>query len=148
LAAAIDKKALVEKVTKAGQIPTDAFTPPMSGFTPQPGIGYDVAKAKELLAQAGYPDGKGFPVLTIKYNTNEGHKKIAEFIQEQWQNNLGITVQLKNEEWKTFLDTRSNAHDFDVAAMVGSVTTGSLELPGTLFNRRRKQRRSLFQSQV
>lgn len=115
LAAAIDKKALVEKVTKAGQIPTDAFTPPMAGFTPQPGIGYDVAKAKELLAQAGYPNGKGFPVLTIKYNTNEGHKKIAEFVQEQWQNNLGIKVELKNEEWKTFLDTRSNAHDFDVA---------------------------------
>ncbi|MEJ5189904.1 MAG: peptide ABC transporter substrate-binding protein [Breznakiellaceae bacterium] len=115
LAAAVDKKALVEKVTKGGQIPTDAFTPAMPGFTPQPGVGYDVAKAKEYLAQAGYPDGKGFPVFTILYNTNEGHKKIAEFIQEQWKNNLGITCNLKNEEWKTFLDTRSNSHNFDVA---------------------------------
>jgi len=88
LSAAIDKKALVEKVTKAGQIPTDAFTPPMPGFTPQPGIGYNVAKAKQLLAQAGYPDGKGFPAFTILYNTNEGHKKIAEFMQEQWKTNL------------------------------------------------------------
>lgn len=115
LSAAVDKKALVEKVTKGGQIPTDAFTPPMAGFEPQNGIGYDVAKAKELLAQAGYPNGKGFPTIVVKYNTNEGHKKIAEFIQEQWKTNLGLNVELKNEEWKTFLDTRSNSHDFDIA---------------------------------
>jgi len=115
LSAAVDKKALVEKVTKAGQIPTDAFTPPMPGFTPQPGIGYNVAKAKQLLAQAGYPDGKGFPTFTILYNTNEGHKKIAEFMQEQWKTNLNINVNLQNQEWKTFLDTRSTSHDFDVA---------------------------------
>jgi len=113
--ASVDKTALVEKVTKAGEIPTDAFTPPMTGFTPQPGIGYDVVQAKALLAQAGYPDGKGFPSVIIKYNTNEGHKKIAEFIQEQWKTNLGVSVKLQNEEWKTFLDTRSNSHDFDVA---------------------------------
>jgi oligopeptide transport system substrate-binding protein len=115
LAAAVDKKALVEKVTKGGQIPTDAFTPGMAGFTPQNGIGFDVAKAKELLAQAGYPNGKGFPTITVKYNTNEGHKKVAEFVQEQWKTNLGLKVELKNEEWKTFMDTRSNSHDFDVA---------------------------------
>ncbi|GAB1482635.1 peptide ABC transporter substrate-binding protein [Treponema sp.] len=115
LSAAVDKKALVEKVTKAGQIATDAFTPPMAGFTPQKGVSFDVAKAKALLAKAGYPDGKGFPQMTIIYNTNEGHKKIAEFMQEQWKTNLGINAVLKNEEWKTFLDTRSNSHDFDVA---------------------------------
>ncbi len=115
LAAAVDKKALVEKVTKGGQIPTDAFTPPMAGFEAQSGVGYDVAKAKAWLAEAGYPDGKGFPTITVKYNTNEGHKKIGEFIQEQWKTNLGINVELKNEEWTTFLDTRSNSHDFDVA---------------------------------
>ncbi|OHE67551.1 MAG: ABC transporter substrate-binding protein, partial [Treponema sp. GWA1_62_8] len=115
LSAAVDKKGLVEKVTKAGQLPTDAFTPPMAGFTPQNGVGFDVAKAKAYLAQAGYPDGKGFPSFTIKYNTNEGHKKIAEYIQEQWKTNLGLDCNLQNEEWKTFLDTRSNTHDFSVA---------------------------------
>ncbi len=115
LAAAVDKKALVEKVTKSGQIATDAFTPPMAGFDPQSGVGFDVAKAKQLLAEAGYPDGKGFPTLTVLYNTNEGHKMIGEFIQEQWKVNLGINVELKNEEWKTFLETRDTLHDFDVA---------------------------------
>ena len=60
-AAAIDKKTLVDKVLKGGQIPTDAFTPAMVGYTPQPGVGYDPAAAKKYLAAAGYPDGKGFP---------------------------------------------------------------------------------------
>ena len=115
LSSAVDKKTLVEKVTKGGQIPTDAFTPPMAGFTPQPGVGFDVAKAKALLAQAGYPDGKGFPTIVVKYNTNDLHQKIAEYVQEQWKTNLGLKVELKNEEWKTFLDTRSNSHDFDIA---------------------------------
>ncbi len=115
LSAAVDKKGLVEKVTKAGQIPTDAFTPPMAGFEPQPGVGYDIAQAKAYMAAAGYPNSVGFPAFVIKYNTNEGHQKIAEYIQEQWKTNLGLNCSLQNEEWTTFLDTRSNAHDFDVA---------------------------------
>ena len=115
LAAAIDKQTLVDKVTKGGQIPTDEWVPPMAGYTPQKGIGYDVAAAKQLLADAGYPDGKGFPTLTIVYNTNEAHKAIAEYIQEQWKTNLGINVTLQNMEFKTFIDLRSKTHDFTIA---------------------------------
>lgn len=115
LAAAIDKQTLVDKVTKGGQIPTDEWVPPMAGYTPQKGMGYDVAAAKKLLAEAGYPDGKGFPTLTIVYNTNEAHKAIAEYIQEQWKTNLGINVTLQNMEFKTFIDLRSKSHDFTVA---------------------------------
>jgi len=115
LAMAIDTTTLVEKVTKGGQIATSAMVPAMEGYTPAKGNPYNVEEAKKLLAEAGYPNGKGFPKLTILYNTNDGHKKIAEFVQEQWKNNLGIEVSLKNEEWKTFLDTRSNSHDFVVA---------------------------------
>lgn len=114
LAAAIDKQTLVDKITKGGQIPTDAFVPPMEGYTPQKGQGYNVEEAKKLLAEAGYPNGKGFPTLTIVYNTNEGHKAIAEYIQQQWKDNLGINVTLKNMEFKTFIDLRSKQHDFTI----------------------------------
>ncbi len=110
-AAAIDKTTLIDKVLKGGQIPTDAFTPAMVGYTPQPGVGYDPAAAKKYLADAGYPDGKGFPPLTYIYNTNEGHKKIAEYVQQQLKTNLGIDIILQNMEWNAFLDMRAK-HDF------------------------------------
>lgn len=65
------------------------------------------AKARQLLAQAGFPDGKGFPKLEILYNTDEGHKKIAAAIQQMWRKNLGIEVELRNTEWKVYLDDMS-----------------------------------------
>ena len=114
LAMAIDKKAIVDKITKGGQIATNALVPPMAGYVPPKGNGYDPAQAKKLLAAAGFPGGKGFPATTVIYNTNENHKKIAEFVQQQWKTVLGIDVQLQNLEWKTFLDTRSNTHDFQI----------------------------------
>ncbi|HUX37913.1 MAG TPA: peptide ABC transporter substrate-binding protein [Rectinemataceae bacterium] len=115
LASAIDKQTLVDKVTKGGQIPADSMVPPLPGYTPAKGQGYNVEAAKKFLAQAGYPNGKGFPTLTIVYNTNEGHKAIAEYIQQQWKTNLGINVVLKNMEFKTLIDLRAKAHDFTVA---------------------------------
>lgn len=115
LALSLDKQELVDKVTKGGQFATDAMVPPMAGYTPAKADGFNVEEARKLLAEAGYPDGKGFPKTPILYNTNEGHKKIAEWVQESWKKNLGIDVSLVNQEWKTFLDTRSRSHDFGIA---------------------------------
>jgi oligopeptide transport system substrate-binding protein len=79
---------------------------------------FDAPKARQLLAEAGFPvtgsEGNwscpSFPVdqVEILYNTSENNKSIAEFIQAQFKQNLGITLQLKNQEWKTFLNTRKN----------------------------------------
>lgn len=113
-AAAIDKKTLVDKVLKGGQIPTDEMCPPMAGYTPQKGMGFDPAKAKQLLAEAGYPDGKGFPTLTYIYNTNAGHKLIAEYVQQQLKTNLNVNIVLQNMEFKTLIEMR-NHHDFTIA---------------------------------
>ena len=55
-----------------------ALTVPQAGYTPPAGIWEDVTKAKSLLAEAGYPNGKGFPTVTILYNTSARHKAIAE----------------------------------------------------------------------
>ncbi len=66
-----------------------------------------VARARKLLAEAGFPEGRGFPKLEILYNTDEGHKKIAAAIQQMWRKNLGIEVELRNTEWKVYLDDMS-----------------------------------------
>ena len=115
LSMAIDRKTLVETVTKGGQIPTAGFVPPSAGFTAVKGWPYNPEEAKKMLAAAGFANGQGFPKMTILYNTSSNHKRIAEFIQAQWKTNLGITVDLVNQEWATYLDTRSQAHDFDIA---------------------------------
>ncbi|MHB9153988.1 MAG: peptide ABC transporter substrate-binding protein [Spirochaetales bacterium] len=113
-AGAIDKQTLVDKVLKGGQIPTDAFSPPMAGYIPQKGVGFNVAEAKKNLADAGYPNGAGFPTLTYVYNTNAGHKLIAEYVQQQLKANLNVDVVLQNMEFKTLIELR-NKHDFTIA---------------------------------
>lgn len=124
LALAINKKDVVEKVTLGGQVPAWAFVP--MGIKDDKGNNFaeskkyfdkdagDVAKAKELLTAAGYPDGKGFPTITLKYNNNTGHQNIAVAIQAMWKQNLGINVQLANEEWAVFQTSRING-DYEIA---------------------------------
>ena len=113
LSMSLNREKLVNEVTKGGEFPTFKMVPDMTGYPSIDGTGYDVEKAKELLAEAGYPDGEGFPKFTILYNTNEAHKKIAEFIQQEWKENLGIDCDLENQEWKTYLAT-ARAGDFQV----------------------------------
>jgi len=114
LTMALNRQELVEKVTRAGQKATRSMVPPLVGYTPAEGAGYDPEEAKKLLAEAGYPNGKGFPVMTVIYNTNDAHKLIAEYVQEAWKQTLGIDIAIQNYEWKTFLDVRKQ-HDFDIA---------------------------------
>jgi len=112
---AIDKQEIVDFVTKGGQIPATTFVPPgLTGYESPDPPGYDPKRAKELLAEAGYPGGKGLPPIQILYNTNEGHKSIAEVIQQQWKRNLQIDVQLKNLEWGVFLNNVRDLN-YDVA---------------------------------
>lgn len=116
LAIAINKDDLVSKITRGGQLATNEVTPPLPGYEPPAGNGYDVTKAKKLLAEAGFPGGEGFPKASILYNTSEAHKKIAEYIQQQWEQNLGISVSIENAEWKTVL-ARGKEQDFNILRM-------------------------------
>ncbi|MDA3940711.1 MAG: peptide ABC transporter substrate-binding protein [Spirochaetia bacterium] len=114
LTMAIDRKELIDKVVKGGQTPAYSMVPGMTGYPGVTGNTEDIAAAKALLAEAGYPDGAGFPKFEILYNTSDAHKKIAEYIQQQWLENLGIDVELVNQEWKTYLTSRRQ-HEFQVA---------------------------------
>ena len=66
----------------------------------------DAAKARKLLAAAGYTAGKGFPAIELLYDTNSANKQIAEACQQMWKKELGVNVTLRNMEWKVFLAER------------------------------------------
>ena len=76
----------------------------------------DVAKAQELLAEAGYPNGDGFPELTYNYPTLEMDSDTAQVIQEQLKENLNITINLEAQELQANYSTRY-AGDFDLCRM-------------------------------
>jgi oligopeptide transport system substrate-binding protein len=107
LAMSIDREAIAKTVTRGGQLPAYNLVPPgTAGYTCRTNIREDIAQAKRLLAQAGYPDGKGMPPIELLYNTLESHRTIAEAIQQMWQQNLGVQVRLVNQEWKVYLDAQ------------------------------------------
>lgn len=98
----INKKQLVERVLKAGQKPARSMVPPgLVGYTSAECGPYDVQAARRLLAEAGYPDGKGIEKIELLYNTSEGHREIAEVIASEWEQ-IGIRVQLRNLEWSSY----------------------------------------------
>jgi len=115
LAMSIDSNAIVKQVTKGDELPAYTFTPPDTlGYTAEDGFHYDPEQARQLLAEAGYPGGKGFPVTELLYNTSEGHRKIAVAIQQMWYEQLGIKIVLNNQDWKVYLNSVENG-DYAIA---------------------------------
>ncbi len=118
---AVDRDAIVKNILREDQKPATGYTPPgMGGYEPLKKITYDPARARQLLAEAGYPNGKGFPKFTIHFNTLESHRAIAEAIQQMWKEELNIDVALENQEWKVYLDTQNNKnYDLSRSAWIG-----------------------------
>jgi oligopeptide transport system substrate-binding protein len=111
LSITINRRAIVEKIIPGGQAPAYNFTPPQTGgYTCETSyfgnLNKDIKRARQLLAQAGYPDGKNFPTIKLLYNTSESHRFIAEAIQDMWKKSLNINVILENQEWKVYLNSR------------------------------------------
>ncbi|MEM8561073.1 MAG: peptide ABC transporter substrate-binding protein [Pseudomonadota bacterium] len=109
LSLAVDRQQLSETVLKGTVVPAYSITPPDTlGYYPPRLFSFDLEKARDLLAQAGYPEGEGLPVLQLTYNTQEDHRKLAVALQQMWKDNLNIDVELINQEWKVYLDTVTN----------------------------------------
>jgi oligopeptide transport system substrate-binding protein len=112
---AIDRDTLVNGTLHGAHAPAWGLTPPMQApyELPRP-LKYDIAQAKTLLAQAGYPGGKGFPKFSLLVNDQATHVRIAEVLQEMWKKNLGIDVGIRKESTSVFYDTQIRL-DFDIA---------------------------------
>jgi len=91
-----------------------SFVPPTPGYTRQEMVEFDPARARALLAEAGYPNGQGFPTMELLYNTSENHRVIAQALQDMWSVELGINVRLLNQEWQVYLDAMDKL-EYDVA---------------------------------
>ncbi len=101
---AIDKEAIANVILEGSVVPARGVLPPgMPGHNPElAGYPYDKQKARQLLAEAGYPDGKGLPAITLHYNTSPLHKRIVELVQAQFRD-LGIPIQVANLDWAAYL---------------------------------------------
>lgn len=137
LAMSINRKQIVENVSQCGQKAAYSFTPPgISGYEPDTTIPFSPEEAKELLSEAGFANGEGFPKLEILFNTQEGHRKIALAIQQMWQQYLGIEVELVNTDWKVYL-SREMIGDFQISR-AGWI--GDYEDPNTFLDLMRPNR--------
>lgn len=115
LALCVDKKRIVERITRAGELPAAALTPPGTAHYQAPeGLGYDPERARKLLAEAGFPGGQGFPSFHYLFNSSEMNKQIAVELQSMWKKELGITMELRQTEWKVYLSAQSGL-DYDLS---------------------------------
>jgi oligopeptide transport system substrate-binding protein len=106
--AAIDRQSIIDNVTKGEQVPAIHFAcPGIFGAPPvdEVGIRTDAEQAKAWLAEAGYPDGEGFPEVILMHNVSEAHAKIAQAIAAMWKETLGVDVQIETQEFRGYLQT-------------------------------------------
>ena len=112
LSLALDRKVLAGKVLKGGQQPAFTFVPPgLGGYAPAVSLTEDASRARQLLAEAGFPGGRGFPRLEL--STWPVSTPQLEAIQEQWRKELGIEVALVQREARTHLAALA-AGDYDI----------------------------------
>jgi len=122
LSLAIDRSVLVERIVGGGEIPAHHFVPDGAGGY-RPAIpdhaGWTQAarnaEARRLLAEAGYGPGGRPLTLELLYNTSENHRRLAVAIAAMWQQTLGVTVGLRNEEWKVMVERLRSRTFADIA---------------------------------
>ncbi|QMU99604.1 peptide ABC transporter substrate-binding protein, partial [Borrelia sp. A-FGy1] len=107
LTLAIDRESLNKIILKNQSDPTRNLTPPFENYSyGKELILFDPERAKQLLTEAGYPNGKDFPTLKYKISKQDGMGITAEFLQEQFKKILNINLEIESEEWTTFLNSR------------------------------------------
>lgn len=105
LALAIDRETIVRDVLRGGQAAATSLTPPgLAGYQPPPAVAFDPAQARQLLAAAGHPGGRGLPPLEFVTISSEINQRLAEALQQMWRRELGLDVRIVQKEFKVLLD--------------------------------------------
>jgi oligopeptide transport system substrate-binding protein len=109
LSLAIDRDALAHHVLRDSRLPASHLTPPnCAGYTSRAKVDTDVAAARRLLSEAGYPNGEGLPVIEVQVRNDSGLPKVIEAIQAMWQRELGVQVAITSLEQKTTLQNEQS----------------------------------------
>lgn len=123
LSMAIDRDYIVNSITRMGERPANAYVPPgfFEGWTSTPIPLLDIERARQLLADAGYPSGQGMPTISIAYNSeNPTRKELAEYMAFQWKQKLGVPCELRPLELKTYRNyITSKQYTLGLAAWYG-----------------------------
>jgi oligopeptide transport system substrate-binding protein len=108
-ALATDREMLAHVALRGYAFPaTGGLVPPgMPGHSPGIGLPYDPEAARHLLAEAGYPGGRGFPAIDCLARDDPGHDLLCEYLQAQWLENLGVEITWQEIEWGRFPDRMS-----------------------------------------
>jgi oligopeptide transport system substrate-binding protein len=118
LALAIDRERVSRDDLGGATVPAGKFLPDaMSGEKPVVNetelIGHDVNRAKQLLAEAGYPDGEGFPLITLLVNRNEQQRVVAQSIAGMWRSTLNVETQIVIKPWDEY-EAAIQSGDYDI----------------------------------
>ncbi|MBP9914138.1 MAG: peptide ABC transporter substrate-binding protein, partial [Opitutaceae bacterium] len=114
-ALAIDRPAITRSVLRGANPPAPHFTPSdLGGYTARARIGTDYAAARELLASAGYPGGRGFPTVTIQVRNDAQQPGMAEVLQALWRRELGVRLEIRTMEQKTWVQNQQ-ALDYQIS---------------------------------
>lgn len=120
LSMAIDRETLVRDVVCGGGQACFGFTPSGAGYQTPHMVTFDPVKARELLAEAGYAEGKNFPVLELMTTSREVQKTMAEAIQGMWKKHLGIYVEIRSCEWTAYKFAQNTMnYDFSSSSWSG-----------------------------
>ncbi|KAA3597995.1 MAG: ABC transporter substrate-binding protein [Calditrichaeota bacterium] len=101
---AIDRQKIANIIEEGLAIPASGIlSPGIPGHNPNfSPYKYDLEKAKQLMAEAGYPEGKGLPTIKIWYNTHDRHQRIVQYVQQELKK-IGVNLEIKNLDWAAYL---------------------------------------------
>jgi oligopeptide transport system substrate-binding protein len=113
LSLTLDRQQICEHIME-GYFPTVSLTPKMGAYVPEPKLSFDPAKARALLAEAGFPNGDGFPIFSLMIS-KPAARAVAEATQAMWLKHLNIRVNIQNRDWGSFISAQQSL-DFDMAS--------------------------------